>query len=172
MEVGGRVRRAAPAQARQESAAARPPQPDAREREDQHADAHPADDRAAGIFRDRQVLVEAMEPAEERRAEINDFEQQLRDFGIIVVKFWLQLSADEQLRRFKDREVTPYKQYKLTEEDWRNRAKWEAYEAAACDMIEKTSTEAAPWVLVEADNKEWARLKVLRTVAQRLRDEL
>jgi len=104
--------------------------------------------------------------------EINEFEQQLTESGVIVVKFWLHISADEQLRRFKDRETTPYKQYKLTEEDWRNRAKWDAYEAAACDMIARTSTQSAPWVLVEADNKEWARLKVLKTVVQRLRAEL
>jgi polyphosphate kinase 2 (PPK2 family) len=68
--------------------------------------------------------------------------------------------------------VTPYKQYKLTAEDWRNRAKWDSYEAAACDMIERTSTEAAPWVLVEAENKEHARVKVVQTVVDRLRQAL
>jgi polyphosphate:AMP phosphotransferase len=124
------------------------------------------------------VLVERIEgfcaPADWQRAyhEINAFEEQLTDGGIIVCKFWLQISPEEQLRRFADRETTPFKQYKITEEDWRNRAKWDAYTAAACDMIEKTSTEIAPWTLVEADNKEWARLKVLRTVAERLKDEL
>jgi polyphosphate:AMP phosphotransferase len=105
-------------------------------------------------------------------AEINDFEAQLTEFGIIVVKFWLAISAEEQLRRFQDREGTPYKQYKLTAEDWRNRAKWNSYEAAACDMIERTSTETAPWVLVEADNKEYARVKVVRTVVGRLEQAL
>jgi polyphosphate:AMP phosphotransferase len=108
------------------------------------------------------VLVERIEgfcaPAEWQRAytEINAFEDQLTEFGIILLKFWLAISPDEQMRRFRDRETTPYKQYKLTEEDWRNRAKWEAYETAACDMIEKTSSELAPWVLVEANSKEWA----------------
>lgn len=120
------------------------------------------------------VLVERIEglcaPGDWQRAylEINDFEEQLADFGIIVVKFWLTISPEEQLQRFQDRQTTPYKQYKLTEEDWRNRDKWDAYEAAACEMIEKTSTTQAPWVLVEANNKEWARIKVLKTVVQRL----
>jgi polyphosphate:AMP phosphotransferase len=120
------------------------------------------------------VLVERVEgfaaPSEWQRAyeEINDFEGQLTEFGTVVVKFWLAITPDEQLRRFQDRQTTPYKQYKLTAEDWRNRDRWDAYEAAACAMIEKTSTEAAPWVLVEANHKNWARLKVLRTVIARL----
>lgn len=101
-------------------------------------------------------------------AEINAFEEQITDFGAVLVKFWLAISPDEQLRRFKDRETTPYKQYKLTEEDWRNREKWEAYEAAACEMIERTSTENTPWVLVEANDKNHARLKILKTVARAL----
>jgi AMP-polyphosphate phosphotransferase len=123
------------------------------------------------------VLVERVEgfcpPDDWRRAylEINQFEQQLSDFGVIVVKFWLWISPEEQLRRFKDRQATAYKQYKLTEDDWRNRRKWDAYEAAACDMIEKTSSPAAPWVLVEGDDKNWARVKVLETVAARLASE-
>jgi polyphosphate:AMP phosphotransferase len=104
-------------------------------------------------------------------AEINSFESQLADFGIILLKFWLAVSPEEQLRRFQNREETPYKQYKLTQEDWRNRAKWDHYQVAACDMIEKTSTDWAPWILVEADNKEWARIKVLRSVVHRLREE-
>ncbi len=124
------------------------------------------------------VLVERIEGFAQREdwrraySEINDFEAQLADFGIIVLKFWLAIGADEQLQRFKDRQTTPYKQYKLTEEDWRNRQKWDAYEAAACDMIERTSTDYAPWVLVEANDKRWARIKVLRSVSQRLKQEL
>jgi len=105
-------------------------------------------------------------------AEINAFEEQLTTFGIVVLKFWLAIGADEQLRRFKDRETTPYKQYKITEEDWRNRKRWDAYEAAACDMIERTSTEAAPWSPVEANDNNWARIKVMKTVAVRLKREL
>jgi polyphosphate kinase 2 (PPK2 family) len=120
------------------------------------------------------VLVERVEgfaaPAEWRRAyaEINAFEEQLSDAGTIVQKFWLAISPEEQLRRFKDREKIAYKKYKITPDDWRNREKWDAYQAAACEMIERTSTEAAPWTLVEAEDKKWARLKVLRTVAERL----
>jgi polyphosphate:AMP phosphotransferase len=124
------------------------------------------------------VLVERVEgfcsEDDWRRAysEINGFEQQLADFGIIIIKFWLAISPEEQLKRFKDRQVTPYKQYKITEEDWRNRAKWDAYEAAAADMVERTSTDQAPWVLVEANDKAWARTKVLKTVVRRLKKEL
>ncbi len=124
------------------------------------------------------VLVERLEGFAEREewlrayAEINDFESQLAEFGTILIKFWLAISPKEQLRRFKDRQLTPYKQYKLTEEDWRNRKKWDAYEAAACDMIERTSTDEAPWVPVEADDKRWARVKVLRTVCKRLQRKL
>jgi polyphosphate:AMP phosphotransferase len=124
------------------------------------------------------VLVERVEgfatTDEWQRAygEINDFEGQLAEFGIVVIKFWLAISPEEQLRRFQDRQLTPYKQYKLTDEDWRNRAKWNTYEAAACDMIERTSTERAPWVLVEAENKEHARVKVAQTVVRRLRQAL
>jgi polyphosphate kinase 2 (PPK2 family) len=124
------------------------------------------------------VLVERIEgfaqPDEWQRAyeEINGFEEQLTEFGIVLLKFWLAISPEEQLRRFQEREQTPYKQYKITPEDWRNRARWNSYEAAACEMIEKTGTEAAPWVLVEAENKEWARVKVVETVNHRLRTAL
>jgi polyphosphate:AMP phosphotransferase len=120
------------------------------------------------------VLVERIEgfctPDDWQRAyeEINAFEEQITEFGTILRKFWLAVSPDEQLRRFKERETTPYKQYKLTEEDWRNREKWNAYVAAACDMIERTSVHGAPWTLVEADDKNYARIKVLKTVAQAL----
>lgn len=124
------------------------------------------------------VLVERIEgfcrPEEWKRAytEINEFEQQLVDSGGIVQKFYLNISADEQLSRFKVRQQTPYKQYKINDEDWRNREKWDAYEAAACEMIEKTSSESAPWVLVEANDKLWARIKVLKAVADRLEEAL
>jgi AMP-polyphosphate phosphotransferase len=116
------------------------------------------------------VLVERVEgfaqPDQWQRAfeEINAFEEQLTESGTIVVKFWLAITPDEQLRRFQDRQATSYKQYKLTPDDWRNRDRWESYEAAACEMIEKTGTESAPWVLIEGNNKEWARVKVLKGV--------
>ncbi len=124
------------------------------------------------------VLVERVEGfcsrADWRRAynEINAFEEELSESGVVICKFWLQISADEQLRRFKDRVRTPFKQYKLTEEDWRNRGKWDAYQAAALDMFEKTGLPCAPWTLVEAQDKRWARVKVLKTVADRLEEEL
>ena len=117
------------------------------------------------------VLVERVEgfapEAEWRRAyaEINDFEEQLVAHGAVVAKFWLAISKDEQFRRFKEREATPFKQHKITEEDWRNREKWDAYEAAVCEMVERTSTGLAPWTLVEADNKLHARVKVISTLA-------
>jgi polyphosphate kinase 2 (PPK2 family) len=120
------------------------------------------------------VLVERVEgfctEEEWRRAysEITQFEEQLSEFGTTVIKFWLAISPQEQLKRFKDREITPYKQYKLTEEDWRNREKWDGYVAAACDMIERTSTSVAPWVAVEANDKLWARVKVMKTVRDAL----
>jgi polyphosphate kinase 2 (PPK2 family) len=120
------------------------------------------------------VLVERIEgycrEADWKRAyhEINEFEEQLTDFGLIVLKFWLAIGKDEQMRRFKERETTAYKKYKITEEDWRNREKWDAYEAAVCDMVEKTSDPAAPWVLVAASDKKFARLKIIKTITDRL----
>ena len=102
-------------------------------------------------------------------SEINDFEAQLRDAGIVVVKFWLAISKEEQLARFQLREKTAFKRFKITDEDWRNREKWEAYETAVCDMVDRTSTEGAPWTLVEANNKYFARIKVLRTFCEALK---
>ena len=101
-------------------------------------------------------------------AELNDFGHQLSGAGVIVVKFWLQISAEEQLRRFKEREATDFKRFKITDEDWRNREKWDAYDTAVCDMVDRTSTGLAPWTLVEANDKNYARVKVLRTVCERL----
>jgi polyphosphate kinase 2 (PPK2 family) len=100
--------------------------------------------------------------------EINDFEAQLLRSGTVVAKFWLQISKEEQLRRFRARESSPFKRFKLTPEDWRNRKKWAAYEEAAADMIERTSTEIAPWTIVEAEDKAFARVKILRTLARTL----
>ena len=101
-------------------------------------------------------------------AEINDFEHQLTDAGVIVVKFWLQISAEEQLRRFKERQDTEFKRFKITEEDWRNREKWDDYVTAVCDMVDRTSTGLAPWTLIEANDKNFARVKVLKTLCDRL----
>lgn len=101
-------------------------------------------------------------------AEINDFEDQMVQSGTLVIKFWLAISKDEQLARFKAREAEPHKRFKITEEDWRNRERWDDYAQAVCDMADRTSTEIAPWTLVEADNKLFARIKILRTVCERL----
>ncbi len=101
-------------------------------------------------------------------AEINDFEDQLVSAGTLVLKFWLSVSSDEQLRRFKAREAEAFKRYKITAEDWRNRKKWPAYEPAVCDMIDRTSTENAAWILVEADNKYFARVKILTALVEKL----
>jgi polyphosphate:AMP phosphotransferase len=101
-------------------------------------------------------------------AEINEFEAQLAHFGTVLVKFYLVVSPEEQLRRFREREETGYKRYKITEEDWRNRKKAPAYEAAAVEMLERTSMQAAPWVIVAAEDKRFARIEVLKAAATAL----
>ncbi|MFT3927980.1 MAG: polyphosphate:AMP phosphotransferase [Myxococcales bacterium] len=101
-------------------------------------------------------------------AEINDFETELVEHGTVVVKFWLSISKDEQLARFQAREQEDFKRYKITPDDYRNRAKWDAYRDAASDMVERTSTELAPWTLIEANDKYFARVKVLRTLVEAL----
>ena len=124
------------------------------------------------------VLVERVEgfcqPADWMRAygEINDFEETLARFDLITIKYWLAITEDEQIRRFEEREDTAYKQYKITPEDWRNRAKWPLYEVAMNDMVDRTSTHHAPWTLVAANHKRLARLSVLRTLADRLDESL
>ena len=120
------------------------------------------------------VLVERVEgfcsPADWMRAyqEICDFEDQLVRSGAVLAKFWLTVTKEEQLRRFKDREKTRWKRFKITPDDWRNREKWDAYEHAACEMFDRTSTEAAPWTLVAANDKNYARIKVLKTLCERI----
>jgi len=120
------------------------------------------------------VLVERVEgfatEEEWRRAyaEINEFEQQLTRHGTVLLKYWVHVTKDEQFQRFKERETIPHKQWKLTEEDWRNREKWDAYEMAANDLVERTSTNAAPWVIVEGNDKAYARVKVITTLCDRL----
>ncbi len=103
-------------------------------------------------------------------AEINQFEDQLVGHGIALAKFWLHVTPEEQLRRFKDREKTPHKRWKITDEDWRNRKRWPEYERAVNDMVARTSTRVAPWTLVEANDKGYARVKVLRTAAERIEE--
>ncbi|HUW59554.1 MAG TPA: polyphosphate:AMP phosphotransferase [Candidatus Bathyarchaeia archaeon] len=116
------------------------------------------------------VLVERVEglatASEWSRAynEINEFENELTDYGMVLVKFWMHISKEEQLRRFELRQQTPWKTWKITEEDWRNREKWDAYYGAVSDMLVKTSTANAPWTIIEGNNKLHARIKALRTV--------
>jgi len=122
------------------------------------------------------VLVERIEgfcsQADWMRAysEINDFEEQLSEAGVIVVKFWLAIDKQTQLERFQAREEIPFKRFKITEDDWRNREKWDLYRDAVGDMVDRTSTEVAPWTLVEANDKRWARVKVLRTINRAIED--
>lgn len=124
------------------------------------------------------VLVERVEgfAAEQdwKRAfkEISAFERQLREFGAILLKFWVHISREEQLRRFEERAAIGYKAWKLTDEDWRNRDKWGAYEEAVEEMLVKTSTRTAPWCVVEGNDKYWARVKVLSKVVEVLSAEL
>ena len=98
--------------------------------------------------------------------EINDMEKDLHDAGAIVIKFWMHIDKDEQERRFKERQENPEKQWKITDEDWRNREKWDQYEDAVNEMLLRTSTDYAPWVVVEGNDKYYARVKVLRTVVE------
>lgn len=124
------------------------------------------------------VLVERIEgfcrEDEWKRAyhEINEFERQLANFGTVIVKFWIHISPEEQLRRFEDRQNTPAKQWKLTDEDWRNRDKWSVYKQAAAEMIERTTTNYAPWTVVEGNCKLWARVRALNTVIQAIEDQI
>ncbi len=124
------------------------------------------------------VLVERVEgiakEEEWKRAfkEINAFERQLREFGVILLKFWIHISREEQLRRFEERRAVGYKAWKLTDEDWRNREKWSIYEDAVEEMLVRTSTTLAPWSLVEGNDKYWARIKVLSKLVETLSTEL
>lgn len=124
------------------------------------------------------VLVERVEgfasTAEWSRAyaEINAFEERLARHGTLVLKFWVHISPEEQLRRFQEREETPYKQHKITAEDWRNRERWGEYAEAVDDMVARTSTRVAPWTLVSGEDKRVARLEILRTFNARLEEAL
>lgn len=104
--------------------------------------------------------------------EIDEFERELDRAGVVVIKFWMQIDKEEQLRRFTARQNDPEKQWKITDEDWRNREKWDAYESAVNEMIEKTSVSYAPWTVVEGNDKLYARIKVLDTVIDRLEKAL
>lgn len=124
------------------------------------------------------VLVERVEkltPAKDwKRAytEINEFERQLVDDDTVLVKFWLHITPDEQLRRFKARQADPYRRWKITKEDWRNREKWDQYVKAAEEMIARTSTNYAPWTVIPANDKLYARVQVLKTTLETLNASL
>ena len=124
------------------------------------------------------VLVERVEgfatEKQWRRAfrEINDFEEELVNHGMVLLKCYLHIDREEQLARFEARQATPFKQHKITEEDYRNREKWDAYEAAVNEMVQRTSTEYAPWHLIEGNNKRYARVKVIRTYVEALEKRL
>ncbi|MBR1862603.1 MAG: polyphosphate:AMP phosphotransferase [Ruminococcus sp.] len=104
--------------------------------------------------------------------EINEFEEQLTEWGAVICKFWINIDKDEQYRRFKERENTPSKQWKITDEDWRNREKWDEYERAVDRMVELTSTEFAPWTIVEGNDKKYARVKALKTICKMIEERL
>jgi len=100
--------------------------------------------------------------------EINEFEQQLADDGAVIIKLFLQVTKDEQLNRFKMREADPYKHWKISDEDWRNRRHWKEHNEAAEDMFQKTSTDDAPWTVIPANYKWYARVKTVKTVMERV----
>ena len=100
--------------------------------------------------------------------EINEFEKELHDWGSVIIKFWVQIDKDTQLERFNERQNTPQKQWKITDEDWRNREKWDQYEDAVNEMIQKTSTTYAPWHILESVDKRYARIKALKIVIEEL----
>ena len=104
--------------------------------------------------------------------EINRFERDLSRWGAIILKFWLHIDQEEQLRRFQDRQNTPEKRYKITDEDWRNREKWPAYEQAVDEMLQRTNTAYAPWLVVESNNKRYARIKTLHAVIRAMEERL
>ena len=124
------------------------------------------------------VMVERIEgfctEEEWKRAyrEINDMEATLAHSGAIVLKFWMQIDKDEQERRFRERMENPEKQWKITDEDWRNREKWELYEQAVDDMLIRTSTTYAPWIIVEGNCKRYARIKVLQSVLDAIEEKI
>jgi len=124
------------------------------------------------------VMVERIEgfcsENEYKRAynEINEFEKELTDWGAIVIKFWVHIDKDTQLERFNDRQNTPEKQWKITDEDWRNREKWDLYETAVDEMLKKTSTEFAPWYILESVDKKYARIKALEIVIKCIEDKI
>jgi polyphosphate kinase 2 (PPK2 family) len=104
--------------------------------------------------------------------EINSMEERMARSGVVIIKFWLHIDQDEQLRRFEEREKSDYKNWKITEEDWRNREKWDDYNLAVNTMIRKTSTPEAPWTIVPANNKYYARIFTIKTVIEAIEKKI
>ena len=100
--------------------------------------------------------------------EINEFERMLTDWGAVVLKFWIHIDKETQLARFTERQNTPEKQWKITDEDWRNREKWDLYEPAIDEMLQKTSTKNAPWYIIESNDKKYARIRTLKIIVKAL----
>lgn len=103
---------------------------------------------------------------------MNEFEKELKDWGAVIIKFWVQIDKDTQLERFQERQNNPEKQWKITDEDWRNREKWDAYEVAVNEMLQKTNTSFAPWHVLESVDKKYARIKALRIVISEIEKAL
>ena len=103
---------------------------------------------------------------------VNEFEKELSDWGAVIIKFWVHIDKDTQLQRFTDRQNNPEKQWKITDEDWRNREKWDLYEEAIDEMLQKTSTTYAPWHILESVDKKYARIKALRIIVEELKKVL
>ena len=104
--------------------------------------------------------------------EMNEFEKELSDWGAVVIKFWVQIDKDTQLARFTERQNTPEKQWKITDEDWRNREKWDLYENAVTEMLQKTNTEFAPWFVLESNDKKYARIKAMKIVIDEIEKKI
>ena len=124
------------------------------------------------------VMVEPIENitppdrVEQAYQEINEFEKLLIQWGAVVIKFWINIDKEEQLKRFTLRQNTPEKQWKITDEDWRNREKWDIYEKYIDTMIEKTSTKAAPWTIIEGNDKKYARIKAMKTIIEKIEEKM
>ena len=113
-----------------------------------------------------------MKALSQKLNEMNEFEKELKDWGAVIIKFWVQIDKDTQLERFQERQNNPEKQWKITDEDWRNREKWDAYEVAVNEMLQKTNTSFAPWHVLESVDKKYARIKALRIVISEIEKAL
>ena len=114
-------------------------------------------------------VLKQSQPEKRRSVSISDSEKELKDWGAVIIKFWVQIDKDTQLARFQERQNNPEKQWKITDEDWRNREKWDEYEVAVNEMLQKTNTEYAPWHILESVDKKYARIKALKIVIEEIK---